>query len=102
MKLYKLSLALFLGFGAMSMTSCEDKLEVTNPNEQTTGTFGFTSDDLEECVIAAYHDLRMEGSTGRVGYTIDAVRGDEVWNSSQVWYMPFDDMNDPVTDEISF
>ena len=101
MKLYKLSLALFLGFGAMSMTSCEDKLEVTNPNEQTTGTFGFTSDDLEECVIAAYHDLRMEGSTGRVGYTIDAVRGDEVWNSSQVWYMPFDDMDDPVTDEIS-
>ena len=86
----------------MSMTSCEDKLEVTNPNEQTTGTFGFTSDDLEECVIAAYHDLRMEGSTGRVGYTIDAVRGDEVWNSSQVWYMPFDDMNDPVTDGISF
>ena len=102
MKLYKLSLALFLGFGAMSMTSCEDKLEVTNPNEQTTGTFGFTSDDLEECVIAAYHDLRMEGSTGRVGYTLDAVRGDEVWNASQVWYMPFDDMDDPVTDEISF
>ena len=102
MKLYKLSLALFLGLGAMSMTSCEDKLDVTNPNEQTTGTFGFTSDDLEECVIAAYHDLRMEGSTGRVGYTIDAVRGDEVWNSSQVWYMPFDDMNDPVTDGISF
>lgn len=102
MKLYKLSLALFLGIGAMSMTSCEDKLDVTNPNEQTTGTFGFTSDDLEECVIAAYHDLRMEGSTGRVGYTIDAVRGDEVWNSSQVWYMPFDDMNDPVTDGISF
>ena len=102
MKLYKLSLALFLGLGTMAMTSCEDKLDVTNPNEQTTGTFGFTSDDLEECVIAAYHDLRMEGSTGRVGYTIDAVRGDEVWNSSQVWYMPFDDMNDPVTDGISF
>ena len=102
MKLYKLSLALFLGLGTMAMTSCEDKLDVTNPNEQTTGTFGFTSDDLEECVIAAYHDLRMEGSSGRVGYTIDAVRGDEVWNSSQVWYMPFDDMNDPVTDGISF
>ena len=102
MKLYKLSLALFLGIGAMAMTSCEDKLDVTNPNEQTTGTFGFTSDDLEECVIAAYHDLRMEGSTGRVGYTLDAVRGDEVWNASQVWYMPFDDMNAPVTDGISF
>ena len=34
MKLYKLSLALFLGLGAMATTSCEDKLDVTNPNQQ--------------------------------------------------------------------
>ena len=27
MKLYKLSLALFLGLGAMATTSCEDKLD---------------------------------------------------------------------------
>lgn len=101
MKLYKLSLALFLGLGAMAITSCEDKLDVTNPNQQTTGTFGFNADDLEECVIAAYNHIRMEGSSARVGYTLDVTRGDEVWNSSQVWYMPFDDMNDPVTDEIS-
>ena len=101
MKLYKLSLALFLGLGAMSTTSCEDKLDVTNPNQQTTGTFGFNADDLEECVIAAYNHIRMEGSSARVGYTLDVTRGDEVWNSSQVWYMPFDDMDDPVTDEIS-
>ena len=85
----------------MATTSCEDKLEVTNPNQQTTGTFGFNADDLEECVIAAYNHIRMEGSSARVGYTLDVTRGDEVWNSSQVWYMPFDDMNDPVTDEIS-
>lgn len=51
MKLYKLSLALFLGLGAMATTSCEDKLDVTNPNQQTTGTFGFNADDLEECVL---------------------------------------------------
>lgn len=101
MKLYKLSLALFLGLGAMATISCEDKLDVTNPNQQTTGTFGFNADDLEECVIAAYNHIRMEGSSARVGYTLDVTRGDEVWNSSQVWYMPFDDMNDPVTDEIS-
>ena len=101
MKLYKLSLALFLGLGAMATTSCEDKLDVTNPNQQTTGTFGFNADDLEECVIAAYNHIRMEGSSARVGYTLDVTRGDEVWNSSQVWYMPFDDMDDPVTDEIS-
>lgn len=85
----------------MATTSCEDKLDVTNPNQQTTGTFGFNADDLEECVIAAYNHIRMEGSSARVGYTLDVTRGDEVWNSSQVWYMPFDDMDDPVTDEIS-
>ena len=100
MKLYKLSLALFLGLGAMGMTSCEDKLELTNPNEQTTGTFGFNADDLEESVIAAYNHIRMEGTYARVGYNIDVCRGDEAWNSSQVWYMPFDDLNAPVTDEI--
>ena len=97
MKLYKLSLALLLGLG--TMTSCEDKLELTNPNEQTTGTFGFNADDLEECVIAAYNHTRMEGSYARVGYTIDVVRGDEAWNSSQVWYLSFDDLNTPFTDD---
>ena len=100
MKLYKLSLALFLGLGAMGMTSCEDKLELTNPNEQTTGTFGFNADDLEECVIAAYNHIRMEGTYARVGYNIDVCRGDEAWNSSQVWYLPFDDLNVPVTVDI--
>ena len=101
MKLYKLSLALFLGLGALATTSCEDKLELTNPNEQTTGSFGFNTDDLEECVIAAYNHIRMEGTYARVGYTIDVCRGDEAWNSSQVWYMPFDDLDAPVTEDIS-
>ena len=98
MKLYKISLALVLGLG--TLTSCNDKLEVTNPNQQTAATFGFTADDLEENVIAAYNHIRMEGTYARVGYTIDVCRGDEVWNSSQVWYMPFDDLNVPFTDEI--
>ena len=98
MKLYKFSLALVLGLG--TLTSCEDKLEVTNPNQQTAATFGFTADDLEENVIAAYNHIRMEGTYARVGYTIDLCRGDEVWNSSQVWYLPFDDLNVPFTDEI--
>ena len=97
MKLYK-PLALLLGCTAL--VSCEDKLDITNPNQQTTGTFGYTSQDLEECVIAAYNHIRMEGSYARVGYNIDVCRGDEVWNSSQVWYLPFDDLNVSVTDEI--
>ena len=98
MKLYKISFALLLGLGMM--TSCEDKLDVSNPNQQTTSTFGNTAEDLEENVIAAYNHIRMEGTYARVGYTLDVCRGDEVWNSSQVWYMPFDDLNAPFTDEI--
>ena len=98
MKLYKISFALLLGLGTLA--SCNDKLELTNPNQQTTGTYGFTADDLEENVIAAYNHIRMEGTYARVGFMLDVCRGDEVWNSSQVWYMPFDDLNAPVTDEI--
>ena len=98
MKLYKIALALMLGIG--TLTSCSDKLELTNPNSPTTGTFGNTTDDLEEAVIACYHHIRMEGTYARVGYTIDVCRGDEVWNSSQVWYLPFDNLNEPTTDEI--
>jgi len=100
MKLYKFSFALLLGLGTM-MSSCESKLDLTNPNQQTTGSFGLTTDELEEAVIAAYNHLRMEGSYARVGYNIDVCRGDEVWNSSQVWYMPFDDLNVPFTTDIT-
>ena len=82
------------------MTSCDDKLDLVNPNQQTTATWGNTAADLEEAVIAAYNHIRMEGTFARVGYTIDVCRGEEVWNSSQVWYMPFDDLNEPITDEI--
>ena len=99
MKLYKFSLALMLGLG--TLTSCNDKLELDNPNQQTTANFGNSVDDLEECVIACYNHIRMEGTYARVGYNIDVTRADEVWNASQVWYLPFDDMNDPVTDEIN-
>ena len=82
MKLYRISFALLLGLGVM--TSCDDKLDLINPNQQTTSTWGNTAADLEEAVIAAYNHIRMEGTYARVGYNIDVCRGDEVWNSSQV------------------
>lgn len=100
MKLYKYSLALILGFS--TLVSCSDRLDLLNPNQQTSSTFGFNPDDLEESVIAAYNHIRMEGSYARVGYTIDVCRGDEAWNSSQVWYMPFDDLNAEVTSDITW
>ena len=100
MKLYKLSFALLLGLGTLS--SCSDDLDVQNPNQQSSGTFGFNADDLQETVIAAYNHLRMEGTNARVGYAIDLTRGDEVWNASQVWYQPFDDYNQPATGDIDW
>ena len=99
MKRYNILSALLLAL--CTLTSCEDKLDLVNPNQQTTGSFAKAADELEESVIAAYNHIRMEGSYARVGYTIDVTRGDEVWNSSQVWYMPFDDLNVSTTDEIA-
>jgi len=89
-----------LAFVGMA-TSCDDQLDVENPNQQTTDAFGKTASDLNECVIACYNHMRMEGSYARVGYTIDLCRGDEVWNSSQVWYLPFDNLNATADNEIT-
>lgn len=85
---------------AASGVSCNNMLNVSNPNNQTAEDFGSTESDLQEAIIACYNNTRMEGSFSRVGYMLDVVRGDEVWNASQVWYLPFDDLNAPSTDEI--
>lgn len=82
------------------MTACDDRLDVTNPNSQTTFDFGDTESELQEEVIACYNRIRLEGTFARVGYTLDAVRGDEVWNSSQQWYIGYDNLSASATDEI--
>lgn len=79
------------------MTACNDELDVENPNNQTTYDFGNTESELQEAVIACYNRIRLEGTFARVGYTLDAVRGDEVWNSSQQWYLEYDNLNSPGT-----
>ena len=95
MKLYKISFALLMGIGAL--TSCSDKLELINPNEPTTSTFGNTVEDLEDAVIACYHHCRMEGTYARVGYTLECCRGDEVWNVAQSWnHIVADNLNVPI------
>ena len=88
-------LALIVG-----MTACDDALDVTNPNNQSTYDFGDSESELEEAIIACYNRIRLEGTFARVGYTMDAVRGDEVWNSSQQWYLDYDNLNSPGTIEI--
>jgi hypothetical protein len=82
------------------MTACNDQLNVNFPNSQSTEGFGDTESDLQEVVIACYNRIRLEGTFARVGYTLDAVRGDEVWNASQQWYLEYDNFNSPATDEI--
>jgi starch-binding outer membrane protein, SusD/RagB family len=81
-------------------TACNKDLNVKDPNSQTTADFGNTESDLQEAVIACYNRIRLEGTFARVGYTLDAVRGDEVWNSSQQWYLEYDKFNATATDEI--
>ncbi len=85
-------LALIVG-----MIACNDELDVQNPNNQTTYEFGNSESDLQEAIIACYNRIRLEGTFSRVGYTMDAVRGDEVWNSSQQWYLEYDNLNSPGT-----
>lgn len=83
------------------MASCNDELELRNPNNQTTYDFGDTVEELQEAVIACYSVLRFDGTYSRVGYTMDAVRGDEVWNSSQQWYYEYDNLDVPITNDLS-
>ena len=84
-KVYIILSALAVVFG---MASCNDELELKNPNNQTTYDFGDSESELQEAVIACYNRIRLEGTFARVGYTMDAVRGDEIWNASQIWYLP--------------
>jgi hypothetical protein len=78
-------------------TACNEELNVANPNNQTTYDFGDSESELQEAIIACYNPLRYDGTFSRVGYTLDAVRGDEVWNSSQQWYLEYDNFNSPGT-----
>ncbi len=84
----------------MSFASCVDELDVTNPNTQTTADFGNDESSLQEAIIACYNRIRLEGTFARVGYTLDAVRADEVYSTSQIWYLPYDALNVSTTDEI--
>lgn len=92
---------LSLGLVAAGVSSCDDRLDVINPNQQTTENFGKDASTLKEAVIACYNHIRMEGTFARVGYNINVCRGDEAWNAGQVWYLPFDNLNIPVTEEIA-
>lgn len=96
----KINIILATFAAVCGLVSCADQLDVVNPNNQTTYDFGDSESELNEAIVACYNRIRLEGSFARVGYTMDAVRGDEVWNSSQQWYLPYDNLNVVATDEI--
>ena len=96
----KLTIMLSMLVLIAGLTACNDALNVVNPNNQTTYDFGDSESELQEAIIACYNRIRLEGTFARVGYTLDAVRGDEVWNSSQQWYLEYDNLNSPGTIEI--
>lgn len=96
----KISIYLVIFLLIVSVTACNKQLEVKNPNNQTTYDFGDSESELNEAIIACYNRIRLEGTFARVGYTLDAVRGDEVWNASQQWYLEYDNLNSPGTIEI--
>ena len=76
------------------ITSCEDNLDLVNPNQQTTADYGSKPSDLEETVIACYNRIRIEGTYARVGYLLDVVAGDEVNSySDNDWWRPYDYLN---------
>lgn len=93
------SIKIFLSILALTagIIACDDELNVKDPNQQTTYDFGDSESELQEAIIACYNRIRLEGTFSRVGYTMDVVRADEVWNSSQQWYLDCDNLNGPST-----
>lgn len=86
----KLTIILSAFAVVFGMASCNDELELRNPNNQTTYDFGDSESELQEAIVSCYNRIRLDGSFSRIGYTMDAVRGDEIWNASQIWYLPYD------------
>jgi len=68
-------------FGVVFFASCEDELELTNPNQVTTDTFFKTETDFEQALITAYVSAKSGlagGYTGTRCVMIRNGRSDEI------------------------
>jgi len=63
-------------------TSCNKKLEQTNPNAQTAATFWQTSSDALQGVTAAYAPMLLDGAYMRFTPILLDVRGDDIRSNS--------------------
>lgn len=66
-----------------SVSGCNDNwLEMTNPNDQTTGSFWKTESDIQKGVNAAYMSMYYDGTYLRFAPLALDLRGDDVWSPS--------------------
>jgi starch-binding outer membrane protein, SusD/RagB family len=74
---------IFLTFLVLQLSSCKESwLELTNPNDQTSGTFWKTESDIERGVNAIYQSLYYDGTFLRFAPCALDFRGDDVWSPS--------------------
>ena len=79
MKLYK-TLILSLALGGL--VSCDDDLELSNPNSQTTEAFWETGDHAIEGINAAYNSMIIDGYYMRMTPALTDGRGDDFTGDS--------------------
>lgn len=76
--LYSLIITVSLGF----LSSCDDNLNVTNPNAQNSDGFWQTESEVAEGVIAIYNRLITDGCYARMTPSLLDLRGDDTYSTS--------------------
>jgi len=74
----KLKYLIIVFIGIVILTSCDDKLEVANPNAVDANTYWTDEDDIANGVVAAYSKFLNDGCFCRMGLQMLDVKGDDV------------------------
>jgi len=80
MKKLKYLLVAIISLGMLF--SCEDQLDVSNPNRQSSGDFWETEEQIAEGIIGIYNRLLTDGAYGRMTPSLLDLRGDDTWSES--------------------
>jgi hypothetical protein len=73
---------LIVVLGLVAFVSCDDMLNLTNPNQQDTSNFWKTEQDLIDGLNAAYRPLRFNGEYRRWLHILYISRSDEGYSTS--------------------
>lgn len=89
-----------------TMLSCDDLLDLTNPNAQDTTTFWDTEQDLIDGMNAAYRPLRFNGEYRRWLHILYVSRSDEGYSTSPnatfISYSNFNTVNDDGAEAVLY